>query len=172
MTDSTIVDNGAPRPQPSPLVFWLLIGLGFLGLTPCVLLPEWREYQEVSLTEQQERHKIDSLKRVVEREDRGLEALQTDPAAVARLARRDLRFHRPGETVIHVPVDAQIKEMSDPFVPQPVPPPPWLTKYMAHLPALDYDAVFCHGETRNVITVMSLSMIAIAMILYRKSSSV
>jgi cell division protein FtsB len=154
---------------PTPLVFWMLTALGFIGLVPCVLLPEWRELQSLQLTEQHERHKIEQLKKTVDREEYGLKLLQTDPAAVARLARRDLRFHNPGETMIHVPVNFAASTIDQPFSPRPVPPPAWLTKYLVHLPAMDYDAVFCEPKTRQVVLIMSLTMIALALVLFRKS---
>lgn len=166
-----IPSGQTPRmsPPPSPAVFWLLIFLGFTGLVPCILLPEWRELQTLQLTEQQERHKVNLLHRTVDREERGLALLQTDPAAVARLARRDLRFHNPGETVVHVPVQLATGVVDEPFTPEPVSPPVWLTPYLAYLPAMDYDAVFCEPGTRQVVLIMSMSMIALALVLFRKS---
>jgi hypothetical protein len=159
--------NVLAGPQPSPLVFWLLVLMGFAGLAPCVLLPEWREYQSLRLIEQREGHELAGLHRVVERRQIELDALQTDPGAVARLARRDLRFHRPGETVIGLAVRNPPPADHEPFLPQPVAPSPWLTKYAGYLPPLDYDAVFCDGRSRTTIIAMSLSVIAVALVLYR-----
>lgn len=163
-------DSIARSAPPAPAVFWLLVVLGFCGLAPCILLPEWRELQAIRLIEQQERHKVDLLKEAVAREERGLELLQTDPGAVARLARRDLRFHDPGETMVHVPVAFATGAFGQPFTPEPVALPAWFTQYLIHLPALDYDAVFCDPKTRQVVLVMSLSMIALALILFRRSA--
>jgi len=146
----------------------MLLVLGFAGLAPSVLLPEWRAYQALSIREQYERHQLEQLRNAVEREERGLEALQTDPAAIARLARRDLRFHRPGELTVYVPIEPRSNARDIPFVPAAVAPPHWLARWDRFLPPLDYDAVFCHEETRVVLMAMSLGLIAVAMILYRR----
>ena len=66
------------------LVFWLLIGMGFATFAPCILLPEWREYQVLRLVEQREQFKIDQLQAAINDEQKRLEALGSDPEAVAR----------------------------------------------------------------------------------------
>ncbi len=168
---------------PSSLVFWLLVVLGMAGFAPCILLPEWREYQALHLTEQFERHKLEQLQGELDREQRTLAALQSDPLAVERLARRSLQFHRPGETIVHVPLtsdsSAHVAAVSpleqrqsllpeEPFVPVPAAPPVWINRWTARLPVLDYDAVFCDELTRTTIMAMSLGLIALAVVIFRK----
>src|SRR3990172_2627474 len=63
---------------PSPrggFVFWILILMGLGTFAPCILLPEWRQYQALHLVEQAEQHRLASMRRVVEREKHMLEAM-------------------------------------------------------------------------------------------------
>lgn len=167
---STRTSNGAA-------VFWLLIVLGVGTFSPCIVLPEWRGYQAAKVAEQRERHRIDQLKAEVSRERRQLDAIHNDPTVVARLAQRDLGFHRPGEKVVTVPVSdadrfagfADSEQVQ--FVPQPVPPPVWFSRATQWLPDLNYDAVFCDPSTRPIVMLMSVSLIATAVVLFRQQAN-
>ncbi|MEK7756659.1 MAG: hypothetical protein AAB385_05555, partial [Planctomycetota bacterium] len=82
-SETPIIDNrqstidNAPRGR---FVYWMLILMGLATFTPCIVLPEWREYQALRLTEQAERHRLGAMQRVVDRERNLLEAMQSDPA--------------------------------------------------------------------------------------------
>lgn len=138
----------------------ILMGLGTFA--PCVLLPEWREYQALRLVEQAEQHRLDAMQRVVERERHLLEAMQRDPAAIARIAQRDLHFYRPGDTTIAVDVPVMPAGVQAPFSAEPVNPPAALARAHAYLPSLNYDALFCDAGTRSILMVMSVALIATA----------
>ena len=73
--------------------------------------------------EQVEQHRVDCLKRVVDRERGVIEALRDNPAVLARLAQRDLGFQRAGERPIPVAVPPVTRPSEKPFVPRPVPFP-------------------------------------------------
>lgn len=160
------VTNGAA-------VFWLLILMGVSTFAPCILLPEWRNYQAAKIAEQREHHRIEKLRQVVERERRQVEAIQNDPTVVARLAQRDLGFRRPGETIVPVPVSSSnnydnIAELDDEdFEPAPILPPVWLSRATWWLPDMNYDAVFCDSSTRPIVMLMSVSVIMVAVALFR-----
>jgi hypothetical protein len=153
------------------LVAWVLIFLALGAFAPCVLLPEWREYQTLSAAEHVQQHRLDSLKSVVERERRALEATRDDPAVIARLARRELSFRHPAEQPVLVAVPAIEAPPARPFSPRPVPPHPLLQRVAASLPELDYDAVFCDGQSRGIIMAMSVALIGVALWLPRGRSS-
>lgn len=141
----------------------ILMGLG--TFTPCVLLPEWREYQTLRGAEQAERHRLDEMRRYVDRERALLEAMQSDPAVIARIAQRDLRFYRPGDRTVAVDLPP-LPPSEQPFAPTPIDPPPSLARASAYLPTFNYDALFCEPKTRMVLMVMSVGMIVAAIALY------
>lgn len=174
-------DAGTFREMPrrgGAAVFWVLILLGVGTFAPCILVPEWRAYQLAKVAEQREKHRIDRLKALVDRERRQLDAIQNDPTVVARLAQRDLGFHRPGETVVPVPIDysdsqAHLADVDDDesFVPTPVVPPAWFSRVFWWLPDLNYDAIFCEPSTRCTVMLMSMSVIIVAVVLFHRQGA-
>lgn len=137
--------------------------MALAAFAPCVLLPEWRAYQVLRVAEQAEQHRLDSLGRVVDRERSLLEATRDDPAVIARLARRELHFRHPGEYPVLVSVPGQSTSPEEPFTPDPVLPPPALSRAAGYLPDYDYDAIFCDEQTRLVVTAMSVALIGVAL---------
>ena len=151
--------------QEGGAVYWLLVLMGLSTFAPCVILPEWRDYEQLRFAEQAQRHELSALEKRVEDKRRMLDAMRSDPAVIGRFAQRDLSFRRIGERVVHVSVPSEASThmaTSAPFTPEPVHPPAFLQPVLARLPNLDYDAVFCDDETRLIIMVMSVSLIGIA----------
>ncbi len=154
------------NPPKGGFVYWILILMGLATFTPCIILPEWREYQAMRLAEQAERHRLDGLQGVIDREKNLLEAMQSDPAVIGRIAQRDLRFHRPGDTSVRVSVPLTAGQTQDPFVAKPVEPPMALMRARSYLPDFNYDALFCDHRTRPIIMVMSVGLIVTAIALF------
>ena len=164
--------------RPGPAVFWMLILLGVSTFAPCIVLPEWRNYQAADIARQREQHRVDLLKAAVARHRGQLDAIQNDPTVVARLAQRDLGFHRPGETIVSVPVESQVEltaidatEEGDAFIPEPARPPLWFSRSTWWLPGFDYDAIFCDPKTRPIVMLMSIGIVAIAVVLFRNPAA-
>jgi len=156
-------DAEIPTPgRGAALVFLLLTCMGLAALTPCVLLPEWRKYEALDRTAQIEQHKLDRLNRRIDAEQTRLDALCRDPGAVARLAQRDLGYHRKGMRSIPVSAAVLPQEADDDFRPVPVTPPSLVRKAVAFLPELDYDQIFCDRETRPIVMLMSIGLIVTA----------
>lgn len=151
------IDN-SPR---GGFVFWLLIAMGLATFTPCVLLPEWREYQALRLAEQHEQHRLDGLRRAVERERQMVDAVQSDPAVIARVAQRDLHFYRPGDTTVAVDVPLQATN-EEAFTPQAIELPRSMIRAGAYLPSFNYDAVFCDPRTRPIVMGLSVGLVLCA----------
>lgn len=165
---------GVSRPASNgAAVFWLLILMGLSTFAPCILLPEWRDYQAAKIGEQREQHRVEKLRQVVEKERRQVEAIQNDPTVVARLAQRDLGFRRPGETVVPVSVASSshydsVAELEDEdFHPAAILPPAWFSQATWWLPDINYDAIFCDSGTRPIVMLMSVSVIMVAAVLFR-----
>ncbi len=156
-------NEGNPTPdRGAALVFLLLTSMALAALIPCVLLPEWRKYQVLDRAAQVEQHKLADLNREIEEAQAHLDALCSDPGAVARLAQRDLGYRRKGMRSIPVAAVTVPKEAGDMFRPTPVAPPAVVRRAVAFLPALDYDRIFCDEETRPIVMLMSIGLIVTA----------
>lgn len=157
-----------PAERGSTVVPWLLLLMALGAFTPCVLLPEWRTYQAVHQAEQAERHRLESLRRVVDHERRLLQALTNNTAVIARVAQRELRFQEHGTQSVLVSVPPVRRPREEPFVPAPVLPPPILARVATYLPDYNYDRVFCADETRPIIMAMSAALTVVALCMPRR----
>lgn len=183
MNDST-TSHSSSRGQG--FVFWLLLALGWIGLTPCVLLPEWRQYERLALAEQVEAYRLHELGRIVENARATSDALRDDPGVIARLAQRDLRFERSDERTIRVeafdgfdatrtPHDDRLRRADLRWMPEEalaasaVSAPPLIESALALLPVLDYDAVFCDDRTRSIVMILSFGLMALAFVLFGRT---
>ncbi len=167
--------SGRTTPNDGGFVFWMLMVLGFSVFTPCVLWPEWRDVQTLQAAQLQARQHLESLRRVVDQEKRLLVAMQTDPGVISRIARRDLQFTRAGELAIPVDVSPVMPEHADhgnavtegqgadrsaKFIPR------LLLRLADILPDWDYQQVFGSEQTRTILIVMSIALIALSFVLF------
>lgn len=160
------VDNDQ-RPVLSPqrsasIVYILLVAMGLAVFAPCVLLPEWRKYQELDSVAQIEQHKLDQINAAIEKLQTQLRAVQNDPGVLKRLAHRELNLAPEGTTAVRVDAREIPDGRESGF--QPVPPrlPETLQRAATFLPPVNYDRVFCDPETRRFLMIMSLMLIVIA----------
>ncbi len=149
------------------LVFWTLVALGVATLAPCVLLPEWRDHQAINAAWQTQQNRVSRLEQAVAHEKRILDAFRSDPAAVSRLAQRDLRFHKARDTSVSLPLSSiEVQDEDREFVPEPVLPPRFLAGILAHLPNWPYDRLFCEQGSREILMVMGVAIIGVAFVLF------
>lgn len=153
-----------PPEQASGLMFWLLTGLAAAGFVPCVLLPVWRDYQTVTLSERLEAQGVAALRIGVDRQERALEGIRTDPAVVSRLAQRELAFIRPGETQVRINGVIPVRAPSNARMVEPVEPPPPVAQFLGYLPEADYDAVFCREPTRSLVMALCGAVLVAAFV--------
>ena len=161
--NGNITTTGEAVPAGGGPVPWLLMMMAVTVLAPCILLPEWRDYEALQLSRQAERHRLEAMQAVVEKERRTLEAIQTDPAVIARMAQRELGFQPSGSTPVPVVADMPAVEVDESFTPEPIPPPAFLARLLSYLPDYDYDAVFCEPRSRLVLVVMCTALIGVAL---------
>jgi len=133
---------------------------------PCVLLPVWRDYQALQYSEQVERAGLEQARAQLQRQKRHLEALQSDPAVIARVARRELRYRDPAEITIPVSIQADLSEQTAPLVLDAVEPPAVVAWVVEKLPEADYDRFFCTGPTRTLLMCLSGGLLVSAFVLY------
>jgi len=173
LPSSPLDEQGASNPSPvtrnqppGGTVYWLLVLMGLATFAPCVLLPEWREYQAIRAVERVEQQRLDDMAGLVQREKNLLEGMQSDPAVIARVARRDLRFFRPGETTVSVdvPVLAATTQQGASVATDELPPS--LRRAGAYLPNFNYDALFCDPKTRTMFMALSVGLIVTAIGLF------
>lgn len=163
---SHVTRNGAP----GGAVYWLLVLMGLGTFAPCVLLPEWRAYQAVRAVEMTEQQRLDNMASLVQREKNLLEGMQSDPAVIARVARRDLHFFRPGETTFAVDVPL-VATTAGTTAATTVDLPPSLARAGAYLPNFNYDALFCDPQTRRILMVLAIGLIGTAIALFWQKSA-
>jgi len=147
-------------------MFWLLVGLAAVVFAPCVLLPVWRDYQALQYSEQVERAGLAQARGELQRHKRHLEALQSDPAVIARVARRELRYRDPGEIAIPVSIPAEPAEQPVPLMLESVEPPASVAWVVRKLPEGDYDRLFCTGPTRTLLMCLSGGLLVSAFVLH------
>jgi hypothetical protein len=156
-----------PPSTGTAMVSWALLCLALATFAPCVLLPEWRAFQQADAHRQTQQHRIAGMKAALERARHNLDALGNDPTVISRMAQRDLRFRDRSETAIRVSAgwSPTSVEPQPTFQPRPAVPPPLVTDITSRLPVLNYDRVFCDEETRLIIMCMSVALMMLGLCL-------
>ncbi len=150
-------------------MFWALLALSAVGFVPCIILPVWRDYQWTASAIQVEEQRVASMQTEVRRLHRTAAALGTDPGVAIRAAQRELTYRRLGQTEVTIPglPVALATPVQQPLV--PVEPPASISRLLSHLPAADYDAVFCEAPTRTLIMALCGGLLVSAFVLYSPS---
>lgn len=163
------VAEPAQLPPPSDggsIMFWVLVGIAAAVFAPCVLLPAWRDYQALQYAEQVEQAGVEQARAELEQQKRNLAALQNDPSAIIRVARRELRYRDPEEIAIPVSIGAESQEEPAPVILKPVEPPSSVAWVIDKLPEADYDRLFCAGPTRTILMCLSGGLVLSAFAIY------
>jgi len=181
---TALTDSESTRPgHDSDVLAWMLLAMGVLAMAPCIIIPEWRAYEAMFRAEQVEEHRLAEVKEWIARERAALEAIQTDPEVVARLAQRELNFARPNAEEVSVSLDggedhgslrlpftdrvqpsvatsngvAEELRIGKPELPGP------LRRVISWLPDFDYVAVFCDPSLRSAILLMSVTILGVGL---------
>ena len=162
------------------IIFWSLVFMSFATFTPCVILPEWRAYEALEIARQREQHRLEVVLETIDKEERLLEAIRSDPVIIDRIVQRELKYQRAGERVVHLNLPdrrmdvgaavATTRPADDTFESEPVRPPAAVVRALAILPRLDYDRIFCDEGSRPVILSMSVALLLVAFGLYGRRS--
>ena len=147
-------------------MFWVLVAMAAAVFAPCVLLPVWRDYQALQYTEQVERVELEWSRTELGRQKRRLAALKDDPATIARVARRELRYRDPQEFAIPVSVSVDEPVGPAPVELTPVEPPEVIASVVDRLPNTDYDRLFCPGPPRTILMCLAGGLVLSALVLY------
>ncbi len=155
-TDPNPLSSRVPPGSGTSLVSWALLLMGLATFAACILVPEWWTYCDLRIAEQRERHYLGLREKRVEQERRLIEAMQTDPNVMARLAQRDLGFRTLDGKPIRVAVSHRSTVNDHPFTPDAVALPGAVAKFRAWMPHFDYEGVFSDDGTRWTLMVMSV----------------
>lgn len=158
------------------VMFWALVIMAALVFAPCVLIPIWNESEELMRAEHAAATALARLDARIRQQERLIEALTSDPLVIERLARRDLRFRKPGEKVVPVnPPDyeaawneaaaALVGEPGEVHVPEPR-PPAVVALARRWLPALPWNDLFGRPPNRTIFLLMSGALLLTAIVLY------
>ena len=108
-----VVERVTPSPMGERFIFWSLVFLSFATFAPCVILPEWRAYEALEVARQREQHRLEVVLQAIDKEERLLEAMRSDPVIIDRVVQRDLRYQRAGERVVRVALPDLVFEDRD-----------------------------------------------------------
>jgi len=170
-------DDHGPREGDTPpvapptrgggaLMFWVLLALAATGFVPCIVLPVWRDYQTMALAVQAEERIVATMQAGVERQQRTLAAIRTDPAVGARLAQRELTYRRPGQDEFPVPGVPVVRPVATAQPLDPIEPPAAVARLIERLPTANYDQVFCRNPSRTALLLLSGGLMVAAFVLY------
>ncbi len=149
-------------------MFWLLCGLSFAILVPCVLVPEWKGLEKALIAEQYQAFKVAQLRKEVERETRLVEAIRSDPAVVTRLAQRDLGLYRRDERAILVGLSPVVPLDSALFVPKPLTPPGFIDQVSRLFELVVPMEFFSEPQTRTALMALATGLLVVAFTLFAR----
>ena len=152
------------EPLAHRLMFWVLATMGVAAGAPCILGPPIETYRALLAIEQHEESVTRRMEERITRQVSLKEALRTDPQVNFRLAQRQLAY-RPlgrlayldGSGLAHAaPVVAGVTRAD------PVKLPRWMACFVPRSLA----SIYTGERTRQVVLVMSLSLIVFALVTY------
>jgi cell division protein FtsB len=103
------------------LILLALAAVIAIGVFASIVSHGFRELSEAEQERERLKQRAVELEESVEELDETLEAIRTDPAAVESLARRELGWVRPGETVILLATPTPPPEPASLTGPEPTP---------------------------------------------------
>jgi len=163
----------ARQPVSHAIMFYLLSAAALLVFAPCVIVPIWLDFQDLSETERSLRGLVLELQNQIDRNNNRIEALQSDPLVVERVARREL--NRKSENEQHIRWSAAEKaalrlNIPHDFQPEPeLPPmawPAWGESMCRWLPAWAWSDLFSKSPNREMLLVMAGCLLLTAFVLY------
>ena len=159
-------------PRPSPVWFWLLVLIASAMFAPCVLVPVWKDYQAIKLAERFEIATVGEMRRDMDRQERMLDALRTDPGAVSRVAQRDLAYTRRGASSVRVQADPAPRRRPAVSIVDRVQPPVAVTRALGWLSITPkHLEVFADREVRTTVMCLSGGLILAACLIFPPRSN-
>jgi cell division protein FtsB len=143
---------------------WLMLLIGGASLYACVFLPPWLELRALRQEHADAQTRIADLEKRLAAATRQIEHMQSDPAYIERLARKEFGTETPGVEII--PVETRQGTVDEPAAAPPATPREELATTVeraAHTNPLV--AVFVLDQTRPTVMAMSGVIVIIALVL-------
>ncbi len=152
------------EPLAHGLMFWVLATMGVVAAVPCILWPPIETYRALLAIEQHEESVTRRMEERIIRQVSLKEALRTDPQVNVRLAQRQLAYCPLGRLAY---LDGSGLDYPAPAVAgvtraEPVELPRWMACFVPRRLA----SIYSGQRTRQVVLVMSLSLIMFALVTY------
>jgi hypothetical protein len=156
------------------VMFWVLVVMAALVFTPCVLIPVWLETEDLIEAERRAADGVEAMEKHIGEQDRLIEALTSDPLAVERLARRDLRYRKRDEEAVPVderfafdvplPTESEAESFGEGEAPQELPVAVTLARRW--LPDLPWVELFGRPPNRTIFLMMAGGLLVAAFVLF------
>ncbi len=152
------------EPLAHGLMFWVLATMGVAAAVPCILGPPIETYRALLAIEQHEESVTRRMEERITRQVSLKDALRTDPQVNLRLAQRQLAYRPLGRFAY---LDTSALDDAAPSAAEvaradPVELPRWMACFVPRSLA----SIYMGERTRQVVLVMSLSLIVFALVTY------
>ncbi len=152
------------EPLAHDLMFWVLATMGVAAAVPCILGPPIETYRALLAIEQHEEFVMRRMEERIIRQVSLKEALRTDPQVNIRLAQRQLAYRPLGRLAY---LDGSGLDHAAPALARATPADPVeLPRWMACFVPRSLAGIYTGERTRQVVLVMSLSLIVFALVTY------
>ncbi len=152
------------EPLAHSLMFWVLATLGVAAAVPCILGPPLETYRALLAIEQHEESVTRRMEERITRQVSLKDALRTDPQVNVRLAQRQLGY-RPLGRLAYLDtsgLDYPARSVAEVTRADAVELPRWMACFVPRSLA----SIYMGERTRQVVLVMSLSLIVFALVTY------
>ena len=152
------------EPLAHGLMFWVLATMGVAAAVPCILGPPIEAYRGLLAIEQHEESVMRRMEERITRQVSLKEALRTDPQVNVRLAQRQLAYRPLGRLAYlgNSGLDYPTPVVAGVTRADPVELPRWMACFVPRSLA----SIYTGERTRQVVLVMSLSLIVFALVTY------
>ena len=152
------------EPLAHRLMFWVLATMGVAAAVPCLLARPIETYRALLAIEQHEESVTRRMEERITRQVSLKDALRSDPQVNVRLAQRQLAYRPLGRLAY---LDSSGLDHATPVVvgvtrADPVELPRWMACFVPRRLA----SIYTGEHTRQVVLVMSLSLIVFALVTY------
>lgn len=167
------INLAARQPVAHAIMFYLLTFAAMILFAPCVLVPIWKGIQRLQADEQAVAVVIAGLRDQIQQNNRHIEALESDPQVIGRVARRELNKRMPDEEHIRwTASELAALRLNLPHEVKPLPevpvttPPAWVESMNRWLPAWATSDLFAKPPHRQMLLVMAGALLLTAFVLY------
>lgn len=169
-------DEAAPvsrQPVAHAIMFWTLSSAAIALFAPCVLVPAWRQAEQVREYERKLAGVVAQLEAQVAENERHMQALEADPLVIERRYRLEFNQQPAGEQFVQTSpselaaIEVTIPDFKVAAAPAPADhTPAWARAIRKWLPAWAWSDLFARSPHRELLLLMSGGLLLTAFVLY------